>query len=482
MEARRRKSKPIRARPVLNSYLGRAVTVMGLGLFGGGVGAARYLVRAGARVTVTDLKPAASLQPSLKALEGLPIAFHLGGHLAEDFRSADLVVVSPAVDKRKSEFVALAEAAGAEITSEMNLFFAACPAPIVGVTGTSGKSTTTALVGDMLCAWRPTRVGGNIGRSLLEDLPTIQPDEMVVLELSSFQLEDLGRLRRSPRLAIVTNLSPNHLDRHVTMREYVEAKKNIARFQGPGDAAVLNADDPRVRRWEGLVKRCGSRVVFYSVSRALDEGIFASGSSIVLRLDGREEHVDLAGRNPLFGQHNYQNLLAAAAGARALGVPPDLIGEAVASFRPLPHRLEPIGRLGDVLFINDSKATTPLAAKVAIEAFDRPVVVIAGGYDKHSDPLPMVRAIRRRARAAVLIGATAEALQAAIGHGRTIVERAATLEEAVGRAAALARPDGVVLLSTGHASWDMFDNYEQRGEVFRRAAMGLGMKPLEERG
>ena len=484
MEACRRKSKPVHARPESsNSYQGRAVTVMGLGLFGGGVGAARYLARAGARVTVTDLKPAASLQPSLKALEGLPITFHLGGHLAEDFRSADLVVVNPAVNKRKSEFVAMAEAAGAEITSEMNLFFVACPvARIIGVTGSNGKSTTTALVGDMLRAWRPTRVGGNIGRSLLEDLPQIRPDETVVLELSSFQLEDLGRLRRSPRVAIVTNLSPNHLDRHVTMREYVNAKKNIVRFQGPGDAAVLNADDPRVRRWEGLVRRGGSRAVFYSARRALDEGVFADGSALVLRLGGREDRVDLAGRNPLLGRHNLLNILAAAAGARVVGVPPDLIGEAVASFRPLPHRLEPIGRLGDVLFVNDSKATTPLAAKVAIEAFDRPVVVIAGGYDKHIDPAPMVRTIRRRARAAVLIGATAEALQAAIGRGRTIVERAATLEEAVGRAAALARPDGVVLLSTGHASWDMFDNYEQRGEVFRRAAMGLGMRPLEERG
>ena len=482
MEARRRKSKPIRTRPVLDSYQGRAVTVMGLGLFGGGVGAARYLARAGARVTVTDVKPAASLEPSLKALEGLPITFHLGGHLAEDFRSADLVVVNPAVDKRKSEFVAMAEAAGAEITSEMNLFFAACPAPVLGVTGSNGKSTTTALVGDMLRAWRPTRVGGNIGRSLLEDLPQIRPDETVVLELSSFQLEDLGRLCRSPRTAIVTNISPNHLDRHVTMREYVDAKKNIVRFQGPGDAAVLNADDPCVRRWDGLVRRRGSRAVFYSARRALDEGVFAEGSALVLRLGGREDRVDLAGRNPLLGRHNLLNVLAAAAGARTLGVPPDLIGEAVASFRPLPHRLEPIGRLGDVLFVNDSKATTPLAAKVAIEAFDRPVVVIAGGYDKHADPAPMVRAIRRRARAAVLIGATAEALQAAIGRGRTIVERAATLEEAVGRAAALARPDGVVLLSTGHASWDMFDNYEQRGEVFRRAARGLGMRPLEKRG
>jgi UDP-N-acetylmuramoylalanine--D-glutamate ligase len=455
---------------------------MGLGLFGGGTGAARYLAAGGARVTVTDLKDAAALAPSLRALEGLPITFHLGGHVAADFSEADLVVVNPAVDKRANEFVRLAREAGAELTSEMNLFFAACPAPIVGVTGASGKSTTTALLGEMLARLRPARVGGNIGKSLLEELPRIRPGETVVLELSSFQLEDLARIGRSPRVAVVTCISPNHLDRHGSMEAYIDAKKNILRFQSAGDAAILNADDEEVRRWEGLARERSSRVLWFSARGPVPEGAFADGSATVFRLDGRQERVDLAGRVPLLGRHNLSNVLAAAAAARLLGVTPGAIAEAVAAFKPLAHRLEPVGRRGGVLFVNDSKATTPLAARVSMEAFEGPVVLIAGGRDKHMDMAPMVEAIRRRARAVVLVGEMAGALAAAVGPGGPEVRRAATIEEAVGIAAAAARPGDVVLLAPGYTSWDMFNNYEERGEAFRRAALGVGVEPLEASG
>jgi UDP-N-acetylmuramoylalanine--D-glutamate ligase len=462
---------------------------MGLGLFGGGVGAARYLATQGARVTVTDTKSAESLQSSIKALEGLPITYHLGGHQAADFTEADLVVVNPAVDKAKSEFVAMARRARIEITSEMNLFLSACPSPVVGITGSNGKSTTTALLGEMLGRDRPTHVGGNIGKSLLDELPSLSPDQTVVLELSSFQLEDLGLLARSPRVAVVTNISRNHLDRHGTMRSYIAAKKNIIRFQGPGDATVLNADDRSLAPWAKVAETRGTRIVWYSARGPVPEGVWADGTTLVFRLRqgfggqvrtaGREERLNLAGRITLFGRHNLMNILAASAAARVEGVPIEKIGEAIASFRPLAHRLEPVGRLGDVLFVNDSKATTPLAARAAIESFKEPISLIAGGYDKHIDPGPLVSVIRRRVQAVVLIGATAEALEKAIGRRhRPVVERADTLEAAVARAAALAPPGGVVLLSTGHASWDMFDNYEQRGDAFRQAAIGLGMKPL----
>ena len=277
---------------------------MGLGLFGGGVGAARYLASSGARVTVTDTKPAESLQPSIKALEGLPITYHLGGHQAADFTEADLVVVNPAVDKAKSEFVAMARRARVKITSEMNLFLSACPAPALGITGSNGKSTTTALVGEMLRRHRPTHVGGNIGRSLLEELPSLTPDRTVVLELSSFQLEDLGLLQKSPRVAVVTNISRNHLDRHGTMRAYIAAKKNIIRFQGPGDTAVLNADDRSLVRWEQLARARGSRVVWFSACGPVPEGVWAEGTTLVFRFDGREDRLDLAGRITLLGRHN----------------------------------------------------------------------------------------------------------------------------------------------------------------------------------
>jgi len=454
---------------------GRRVTVMGLGLFGGGVAAARYFAARGARVTVTDLKTADVLAPSVRALEGLPIALHLGGHDPEDFTRADLVVVSPAVPKT-SRFLRLAEEAGVAVTSEMNLFLEACRAPIVGVTGTSGKSTTTSLLGEMLGRARPTRVGGNIGRSLLEEADQIGPDEIVVLELSSFQLEDAAPVARSPHVAVVTCLSENHLDRHGTMQAYVDAKKNILRFQGPSDWAVLNEDDPLVRSWAAEAR---GRVARYAAGGPVDAGVFADGSTLVFRLGAGEERLDLEGRLTLRGRHNLSNVLAAATAARILGASTDAIGAAVAAFRPLPHRLEPVGRMGGILFVNDSKATTPLAARLALEAFAEPIVLIAGGYDKHADPAPMVEAIRARAKATVLLGATAGALAAAIGRDAGAVERAADLDDAVRRAVRLAAPGDVVLLSPGHASWDMFDNYEQRGDRFRQAAERLGMQPLQ---
>ena len=475
MEAPRYKPETGPTRPDVRTPQGRRVTVMGLGLFGGGVGIARYFARRGARVTVTDVKPAKALAPSVEALAGLPITFHLGGHDPADFTGADVLVVNPAV-RRDSEYLAMAERAGAEITSEMNVFMSVCPAPIVGVTGSSGKSTTTALLGEMLRRAGPSRVGGNIGKSLLDEIDAIRPGETVVLELSSFQLADLGRIGKSPRTAVVTNISPNHIDWHGSMEAYVDAKKNVLRFQGPGGLAVLNADDDEVRTWGALAP---GRTVFYSAARPLDEGVFADGSAMVFRLGGREERLDLAGLNHLRGRHNLSNLLAAAAAAWALGAGPQAMAEAVGAFRALPHRLEPVGMRDGVLFVDDSKGTTPLASRAAIEAFTEPVILIAGGYDKKSDPGPMVEAIRRSAKAVLLIGATAEALETRIGRGgRATVERAESLDAAVGRAVALAQSGDVVLLSPGHASWDMFDNYEQRGQVFRQAAAALGMTPL----
>jgi UDP-N-acetylmuramoylalanine--D-glutamate ligase len=469
-----------------------AVTIMGLGLFGGGVGAASYFAHRGAHVTVTDLKRAEALAPSLEALEGLDITFHLGGHQPADFTEADVVVVSPAVPKT-SPYLAMAAQAAVPVTSEMNLFVELCPAVLVGVTGSSGKSTTTALVGDMLTRFRPTpvspavrqsevwrpprrtRVGGNIGKSLLDEVHEMRADETVVLELSSFQLEDLAAVGRSPYLAVVTCISPNHLDRHGSMGAYIAAKKNILKFQGPKDVAVLNADDAEVRTWK---KDARGRVVFYSVKKVLRQGAFLEGMQVVFRLGGAEERVDLTGRVRLRGKHNLANVLAAATVARLLGVPLEAIASAVEAFRPLVHRLQVIGRVGDVLFVDDSKATTPESARVAIEAFEEDIVLIAGGYDKHVDPEVLLKAIRTGTRAVVLMGATAEALARALEGNGPPIERAKDMDDAVRRAARLAQAGDVVLLSPGHASWDMFDSFEHRGDAFRRTAEALGLEPV----
>jgi len=456
----------------LDRCRGRAVTIMGLGLFGGGVGAARAFARRGARVTVTDLKPAEALAPSVEALQGLPVALHLGGHEAPDFTGADILVVNPAVPKTSS-YLAMAREAGAEITAEMTLFAGACPAPLVGVTGSAGKSTTTALLGAMLARSRTTRVGGNIGKSLLEELPRIRPDETIVLEMSSFQLQDLGPHGISPHAAVVTNVTPNHLDRHGSMAAYIDAKKNILRFQGPDDLAVLNADDPEVRTW---AEETAGRVLLYSLHGPVEAGGFLDGAEVVLRAGEQEDRIDLAGGLRLRGRHNLANAVAAAVAARALGTSPDQVRDAAVAFEPLPHRLQPVGTVGGVQFIDDSKATTPRAAAVAMDALAEPVVLIAGGYDKHLDPAPLVEAVRRRGRGVVLIGATAPALAEAIGSKGPARARADDLPSAVQEATRMARPGDVVLLAPGHASWDMFENYAHRGDVFRRAVADLAGK------
>ncbi|MDK1030400.1 MAG: UDP-N-acetylmuramoyl-L-alanine--D-glutamate ligase [Planctomycetia bacterium] len=448
-------------------WRGQHVTVMGLGKFGGGIGAARYLAQRGAEVTVTDLKGRDALADSIARLGSLRLTLHLGEHRPEDFTGADVVVVSPAVPK-DSKYLALARDAGAAITAEMNLFFLACPAPIAGITGTSGKSTTTALLGAMLSRCRTTLVGGNIGVSLLPEADQITPEHIVVLELSSFQLEDLAEIRRSPELAVVTNISENHIDRHKTMEAYISAKKNILRFQEPEATAVLNWDDAEVRSWRPEAR---GQVVFYSRDASLEEGVFLEANRMVFRFGGRMEEIEMPGKLPLFGKHNLSNILAAAAGAYLLGVPPEDIIAAVASFEALPHRLQTVAKVGGVLWVNDSKATTPAAAIVAMEAFKEPIVLIAGGYDKKVDLAPLADAIRRRTRAVVLMGRTAEKLEGLIVDARGSaaapeVVRVGSLHEAVAECDRIARPGDVVLLSTAHASWDMFENYEQRGDMF----------------
>ncbi|MDP6380826.1 MAG: UDP-N-acetylmuramoyl-L-alanine--D-glutamate ligase, partial [Phycisphaerae bacterium] len=272
----------------------------------------------------------------------------------------------------------------------------------------------------------------------------------------------------SPDVAVVTNISENHLDRHGTLKEYIRAKKNILRFQSPESVAVLNWDDPEVRTWQSSAP---GNVVFYSCEKALDEGVFAEDNCLVFRLQDNQEKVELPAAQPLLGKHNLSNILAAAAAARVLGTPPEDIVAAVASFSPLPHRLQPVGETGGVLWVNDSKGTTPAAVMVAIEAFEQPIVLIAGGYDKKVNLGPMAEVIAAGVRAVVLMGETADTLEGLILGARGSAERpevvrVASLSEAVAECRRLARAGDVVLLSTGHASWDMFENYEERGEMF----------------
>jgi UDP-N-acetylmuramoylalanine--D-glutamate ligase len=423
---------------------GKRVTVMGLGRFGGGVGVTRWLAGRGAKVTVSDQAPAEDLAASVAKIADLGVTLHLGGHLAADFTECDLLVANPAVPF-DSPHLAAARAAKVELTTEINLFIEHCRAPIVGITGSVGKSTTTAMIGEILTRRLPTHVGGNIGKSLLEELPAIAADHCVVLELSSFQLMYLPLLGKSPHVALVTNLTPNHLDRHKDLAEYAEAKKNIFRFQTAADVLILNRDDKEVATWG---KEARGKVECFS----------ADGEPFDLIVPGR---------------HNQVNAQAAWAAARQMGVSRAVAAEALAAFTGLKHRLQLVTQRDGVRYFNDSKCTTPGGTIVALEAFaPRSAVVIVGGYDKKVDFAKMCQALAAGAKAVVATGATGEQIARGVEAVRKgdqpIVVRAVQFPAAVHAAIGLAGKGDAVLLSPACASFDQFKNYEERGDLFAR--------------
>jgi UDP-N-acetylmuramoylalanine--D-glutamate ligase len=423
----------------------RRVTVVGLGRFGGGVGVTRWLAGQGAVVTVSDKADASQLAESVAAIEDLDVTLHLGEHLLNDFTKADLLVVNPAIPKNHPLLAAAAEASVPR-TSEINLFMECCDAPIVGITGTVGKSTTTAMTGKVLAERFTTHVGGNIGKSLLEDLPNIEPDHVVVLELSSFQLEDLPIIARSPNVALVTNILPNHLDRHGEMHHYAQAKKNIFRFQGKGDTLILNRADEEMAAWAAEAPH--DNVEYFDPDPA--------------------EPFELL----VPGRHNQANAQAAWTVAKKFGVGRGAAEDVLREFAGLEHRLQFVSELNGVRYYNDSKCTTPAGAVVALESFPpRSAIMLLGGSDKGVSFAELGAALAERARGVVAFGATRGAILAAVEKAR--IDRhlpettsAADLPAAVEAAEKFAHSGTVVLLCPACASYDQFVNYEQRGEAF----------------
>lgn len=458
------------------NFKNKKVTVMGLGLFGGGVGVAQFLARQGARVTVTDVRTATELSPSVKQLEGLPISYKLGGHCDEDFVNADMVVVNPAVP-RDSRFIRIARDNQVPMDSEINIFFQLCPAPIIGITGSNGKSTTTTLTGKILQqqTQRTAWVGGNIGKSLLLHLEKIQPSDIVVLELSSFQLEDLRNAQTSPHISAVTNISPNHLDRYPGMIEYIQAKKGIVAYQKPSDYTILNYDDPELRRWE---KECKGNVLWYSTKNRLSDGAYIDGNSIVLSVKGKTATIPCVSGIKIPGVHNLQNILAASCAAYLANAHEQHIENTITTFPGLEHRLELVRQINGVQYYNDSKATTPESAMAAVTAFQSPVILIAGGYDKGSDFEEFAGVCAKYTRTVILIGKTAKKIQELIirkgGRNETpSIFTSSTFREAFQQAIAIANSGDVVLLSPACASYDMFLNYEERGRQFKDMVLAL---------
>jgi UDP-N-acetylmuramoylalanine--D-glutamate ligase len=421
-------------------FYGQRATVMGLGRHGGGVGAAQYLAQEGARVTITDLADQGALADSLEELAGAGIErFHLGGHREADFTKADLVVVNPAV-RPDNPLVELAQTAGARITSEIELFLDACPAPVIGVTGTTGKSTTAAMIAAALdTAGTRSWLGGNIGRSLLADLPRIQSDDWVVLELSSFQLHWLGENVRWPRLAVVTNFAPNHLDWHGSVEHYRQSKQRLLDH-------VRQAFQPDSHVDQALSPTCQAG-----------------------KPDLRWPVADVPVLN-VPGRHNRANAALAAAAASAAGADRESIVRGLAEFTGLPHRLQSVAEIAGRLFINDSKATTPEAAIAALESMDRPTWILLGGSDKQVDLSPLAAAAGRRARGAAVYGAVGDTLdQLLAAHAPRLTRyRAESLDEAFDWCWRQSRPGDAILLSPACASLDQFRDYIDRGTAFVR--------------
>jgi UDP-N-acetylmuramoylalanine--D-glutamate ligase len=480
---------------MISDFNGRRVTVMGLGTFGGGVGTVRFLVARGADVLVTDLKSAAELAEPLSQIDGgSRVRLRLGEHRDEDFRQADLVVASPAI-AADNRYLRAARDAGVPISSEMNLFWERNRGKSICITGSNGKSTTSALLFALLTAAgepagpagevripatepfgnRTCWLGGNIGRSLLPDVDRIAPEDWVVLELSSFQLEALADLQPNPHVAIVTNFSPNHLDRHASLEEYRSAKLNLLRWQTSDRLAILNQSDPDVSQW-----RTSAKQLWFGRDDEGKQGVFAVGFDgfkrrALYRNGIREQILPMGVWLRLPGAHNFQNALAATCAALALEVPVSRISEGMQTFHGLPHRLQLVAEVAGRQFFNDSKATTPAAAIEALDAFRVPLILLAGGYDKQTDLTDFARAIaRREVKAVALMGETAAKLQQAIQEadpqGKLAIQTHPAFEPAFAWAAAQSVPGDVVLLSPGCASYGWFANYEARGAEFERLA------------
>lgn len=454
---------------------GRRAAVLGLAR--SGVAAARFLSDAGAVVAAYDRRAPSELADAVTALGARPVRLALGVDQAVAtalLEHVDLLVTSPSVsarfpttDRWLREALAAAEARGAEIVSEVGLFLRLTRARVLAVTGTKGKTTTASLVAAMVEAGGlPVVLGGNIGTPLIERAQELGPEHWAVLELSELQLPTI---ERGADVALYTNIGEDHLDRHGTVEAYRAVKARLAELTAPGGRVVLNHDDPGCRE---LGERLPpASLAWYGNDRP-------GRGPLEAWVDGGE--LILAGERllpieevPLPGRHMRSDVLGAALAASLVGIKAAAVAEAIRSFRGVPHRLEPVGERGGVRWVNDSQATIPVATIAALEAFDEPLVLIAGGQGKGLEYADLADAIAARARAAVLIGETADELEQLVA-GRVPVRRAASMDEAVRVAAELAQPGDVSLLSPAAASFDMFTDYAARGDAFRAAVAALG--------
>ena len=440
---------------------GKKVLVVGLGK--SGLAAALFLRRKGAQVTVSDVRSAAALAHDIPALLDQGIMVEAGGHGLLTFRRQDLIVVSPGVPLDTPELVQV-RSFGLPVIGELELAARFLAGKTLAITGSNGKTTTTSLCGEILAAAHvKVQVGGNIGVPVIALVEESRDDGWSVLEVSSFQLETTYEFR--PNIAVILNITPDHLDRHGSMENYIAAKERIFANQGPGDALVLNADDDAAAR---AAARTKSRLFWFSRTRIVRQGAFVYEGAIYFRATEQSapEFILKVESIPLKGQHNVENVLAAVCAARLAEVAPEAIRRAVEAFRAVEHRLEFVATVNGVDYYNDSKATNVDAAMKAIAAFPSGIHLILGGKDKNSDYRLMRPLIQERVKAIYTIGAASEKITTHV-EGSAPIVNSGTLDVAVSKAGDAAQPGEIILLAPACSSFDQFQNYEQRGQVFK---------------
>lgn len=446
-----------------------------VGLAKSGLPAVKALFEQGYDVVLNDLKPAEAFEAILPGLEGQYVDVIFGRH-PEGIASYALILVSPGVPM-DLPFIVAAKAAGVEVIGELELGYRMAKGIFVAITGTNGKTTTTALTGEIFkAASRPALVAGNIGTSVVDCAADSGDDTVWVTEVSSFQLESIQYFH--PKIAAILNITPDHLNRHKTMENYTDAKCRIFENSGSQDVIVLNADNPETFALRNRASATGARVTLFSRLGEVQDGAYCDPQSGTLWISDFKKDLKfpLLKASEIFipGSHNLENALAASAMAYFGGVAPEVIANALKTFQGVEHRIEFVDDIRGVFYYNDSKGTNPDASIKAVEAMTRPTVLIAGGMDKGSEFDGLIEAFGGRVIQMIVLGETAPLLEATAHRlGFDAVSKVRTMEEAVAAAAAAAAEGGAVLLSPACASWDMYENFEKRGEHFKRCVREL---------
>lgn len=460
----------------LEDFKGKKITVMGLGLHGGGVATVAFLSALGAKVVVTDLKTKEELAPSLEKLKDVEnVEYVFGQHRVEDFTSVDMIIINPSVPWT-NKHIKLALEKNIPVEMDASLFFQLCKNPIVGITGTKGKTTTSALIFEILkeAGKNPVRAGsGQV--AVLDKLKNLKEDSTVVFELSSWRLSALGRIKKSPHVAVFTNIFPDHLNYYKTMEEYIADKKYIFSHQKPDDFCVINWDNEYLQKMEPEIK---SQVIKFSEKQANQgEAVYIKNGAIYFNDGVDEKEVIKVDEIKIRGKHNISNVSAAIGAGYAMGANIEQIRKGIQNFHGIIHRLEFVRELNEIKYYNDTSATIPESAIAGINSFSEPIILIAGGSDKNLNMSELAKTIAEKVKSAVFLKGVGtdkiiEAMKNSLGEEKKfrIVD---SMEKAVELARAEAHPGDVVLLSPGAASFGLFQNEFDRGDKFREAVKKL---------